>query len=538
MNQINFSPFKNLKYDVPASVVVFLVALPLCLGIALASGAPLFSGIIAGIVGGTIVASISGSSLGVSGPAAGLAVIVLTAIQDLGFEPFLLAVVIGGVIQLGLGFAKAGIIGYYFPTSVIKGMLSGIGIIIFLKQIPHAFGYDKDPEGEMNFVQPDGHNTFSELSYMLDGITPGAVVVTAVSLAILILWEQKFIKESKFMSLVQGPLVVVLAGIGLGMWFENIPSLTISQDHMVAIPVAQSVGDFVNQFTLPDFGSLGNAQIYITAITIAVVASLETLLCVEATDKLDPYKRVTPTNLELKAQGVGNIVSGFIGGLPITQVIVRSSANIQSGGRTKASAFLHGILMLIFVATIPNVLNKIPLASLAAILFLVGYKLAKPALFKEMYRKGMGQFIPFIVTILGIVFTDLLIGIGLGIAVAIFQILWKNYQVPYTFESDNLKKGGPVKIQLAENVSFLNKAGILHTLNNIPENKHVIIDGTRAKDIHPDIIEIINNFKENAKTRNITIETINLEDDHTPYPVDTFNKLIKEANEKEQISNN
>lgn len=538
MNQINFSPFKNFKYDVPASVVVFLVALPLCLGIALASGAPLFSGIIAGIVGGTIVASISGSSLGVSGPAAGLAVIVLTAIQDLGFEPFLLAVVIGGVIQLGLGFAKAGIIGYYFPTSVIKGMLSGIGIIIFLKQIPHAFGYDKDPEGEMNFVQPDGHNTFSELSYMLDGITPGAVVVTAVSLAILILWEQKFIKESKFMSLVQGPLVVVLAGIGLGMWFENIPSLTISQDHMVAIPVAQSVGDFVNQFTLPDFGSLGNAQIYITAITIAVVASLETLLCVEATDKLDPYKRVTPTNLELKAQGVGNIVSGFIGGLPITQVIVRSSANIQSGGRTKASAFLHGILMLIFVATIPNVLNKIPLASLAAILFLVGYKLAKPALFKEMYRKGMGQFIPFIVTILGIVFTDLLIGIGLGIAVAIFQILWKNYQVPYTFESDNLKKGGPVKIQLAENVSFLNKAGILHTLNNIPENKHVIIDGTRAKDIHPDIIEIIDNFKENAKTRNITIETINLEDDHTPYPVDTFNKLIKEANEKEQISNN
>lgn len=538
MNQINFSPFKNFKYDVPASVVVFLVALPLCLGIALASGAPLFSGIIAGIVGGTIVASISGSSLGVSGPAAGLAVIVLTAIQDLGFEPFLLAVVIGGVIQLGLGFAKAGIIGYYFPTSVIKGMLSGIGIIIFLKQIPHAFGYDKDPEGEMNFVQPDGHNTFSELSYMLDGITPGAVVVTAVSLAILILWEQKFIKESKFMSLVQGPLVVVLAGIGLGMWFENIPSLTISQDHMVAIPVAQSVGDFVNQFTLPDFGSLGNAQIYITAITIAVVASLETLLCVEATDKLDPYKRVTPTNLELKAQGVGNIVSGFIGGLPITQVIVRSSANIQSGGRTKASAFLHGILMLIFVATIPNVLNKIPLASLAAILFLVGYKLAKPALFKEMYRKGMGQFIPFIVTILGIVFTDLLIGIGLGIAVAIFQILWKNYQVPYTFESDNLKKGGPVKIQLAENVSFLNKAGILHTLNNIPENKHVIIDGTHAKDIHPDIIEIIDNFKENAKTRNITIETINLEDDHSPYPVDTFNKLIKEANEKEQISNN
>lgn len=529
MNHMNFSPFKNLKYDIPASIVVFLVALPLCLGIALASGAPLFSGIIAGIVGGIVVATLSGSPLGVSGPAAGLAVIVLTAIQDLGFEPFLLAVVIGGVIQLALGFAKAGIIGYYFPNSVIKGMLSGIGIIIILKQIPHAFGYDEDPEGDLDFIQPDGHNTFSELSYMLDGITPGAIVVTLVSLVILILWEQKFIKENRILSLVQGPLVVVLAGIGLSILFESMETFAISSDHMVAIPVAQSIGDFFHQFTFPDFGSFGNSQIYVTGITIAVVASLETLLCVEATDKLDPYRRVTPTNLELKAQGVGNIISGLIGGIPITQVIVRSSANIQSGGRTKASAIMHGILMLIFVASIPNILNKIPLASLAAILFLVGYKLAKPVLFRDMYRKGWGQFIPFVVTIIGIVFTDLLIGIGLGMVVAIMQILWKNYQFPYTFEGKEIRDGGPVRINLAENVSFLNKASIMNTLSHVPDDKHVIIDGTRTKDIHPDILEIIDDFKANAETRNITVETINVSDVKMPNQVSEFQKAIRES---------
>lgn len=535
MNNMNFSPFKNLKHDLPASIVVFLVALPLCLGIALASGAPLFSGIIAGIIGGIVVAALSGSPLGVSGPAAGLAVIVLTAIQDLGFEPFLLAVVIGGAIQLALGFAKAGIIGYYFPTSVIKGMLSGIGIIIILKQIPHGFGYDADPEGDMNFIQPDGHNTFSELSYMLDGITPGALLVCAISLAILILWEQNFIKNHKILGMVQGPLLVVLAGIGLSVWFDYLPPLAISEDHMVSIPVAQSVGDFFGQFSMPDWGSFANPQIYVIAFTIAIVASLETLLCVEATDKLDPYKRVTPTNRELKAQGVGNIISGLIGGIPITQVIVRSSANIQSGGRTKASAFLHGILMLIFVIAIPNVLNKIPLASLAAILFLVGYKLAKPAMFKEMYRKGWSQFIPFMVTIVGIVFTDLLIGITMGMVVAIFQILWKNYQVPYTFESDKMKSGGPVKIQLAENVSFLNKAGILNTLNTIPDNKHVIIDGSRSTDIHPDIIEIIEDFKANALTRNITVESINVAGTKMENPVGEFERVLKEVNGQETM---
>jgi len=376
---------KNLKYDLPASLVVFLVAVPLCLGIALASGAPLFSGIIAGIVGGIVVGSLSGSQLGVSGPAAGLAVIVLTAIQELGaFEIFLMAVVIGGVFQMLLGFAKAGIIGYYFPSSVIKGMLSGIGIIIILKQIPHAFGYDKDYEGSLSFAQPDGHNTFSELFYMFEAISPGALIITTLSLLVLILWEQPFMKKIKLFQIVQGPLVVVAGGIFLNLIFQNMPALALNGEQVVSLPVPESIVGFFGQFTFPDFSSITNPAVWVTGATIAVVASLETLLCLEATDKMDPYKRVAPANRELQAQGVGNILSGLIGGLPITQVIVRSSTNIQSGGRTKMSAIFHGVIMLASAMAIPFVLNLIPLASLAAILFLVGYKLAKPALFKEM----------------------------------------------------------------------------------------------------------------------------------------------------------
>jgi MFS superfamily sulfate permease-like transporter len=499
--------FSNLKYDLPASLVVFLVALPLCLGIALASGAPLFSGIIAGIVGGVLVSLLSGSPLGVSGPAAGLAVIVLTSIQELGaFEIFLFAVVVAGAIQLILGLLKAGVIGYYFPSSVIKGMLSGIGIIIILKQIPHILGYDKDPEGDFAFFQRDGHTTFSDLGYMLDYISPGVVIVSLVSMAILLFWERPFMKDIQLFKMIPGPLVAVLAGIGLNIAFLSTEAFNISADHLVSIPVADSLSGFFSQFTFPDWSQWNNPQIYVIAVTIAVVASLETLLCVEATDKLDPQKRVTPTNRELIAQGAGNMISGLIGGLPVTQVIVRSSANIQSGGKSKASAFFHGILLLVCAMAIPRLLNMIPLASLAAILLVVGYKLAKPALFKEMYAKGITQFIPFIVTILGIVFTDLLIGIGLGLSVGIIQILWNNYKMPYHFNPDEYVNGTPVKIQLSESVSFLNKASILHTLNMLPDGAHVIIDGSQTKTIHPDVLEIIDDFKENAKTRDITVE--------------------------------
>ncbi|MTI32162.1 SulP family inorganic anion transporter [Xanthovirga aplysinae] len=521
--------FENIKHDFPASIVVFLVAMPLCLGIALASGAPLFSGIIAGIVGGIIVGLLSGSALGVSGPAAGLAVIVLSSIQELGaFDIFLFAVVLAGAMQLIMGLLKAGVIAYYFPSSVIKGMLSGIGVIIILKQIPHAFGYDKSSGEGFSFVQVDGQSTFSELINMLNFINPAALIIALISIAILILWEQPFIKRMAASKLIQGPLVVVILGIGLNMFFQNLGMWTLKENQVVNIPVAESLGGFFGQFTFPDFSQWANPQIYVIAITIAVVASLETLLCVEATDKLDPQKRVTPTNRELIAQGVGNMVSGFIGGLPITQVIVRSSANIQSGGKTKASAFFHGVLLLVCALSIPKILNLIPLASLAAILLVVGYKLAKPALVKEMYRLGRSQFVPFMVTVLGIVFTNLLLGIFLGLVIAIFHILWNNFKTPYHFDSDLYVKGKPVEITLAEDVSFLNKASILRTLNQLPDDTYVIIDASKTKSIHPDVLEIIEDFKENAKTRDITIEILGLKLSKKQDPVKQFGRVVLE----------
>ena len=501
--------FGSLKQDFPASIIVFLVAVPLCLGIALASGAPLFSGIIAGIVGGIIVGSLSGSPLGVSGPAAGLAVIVLTAIDQLGaFEIFLLAVVIGGVFQVILGFLQAGVIGYYFPSSVINGMLSGIGIIIFLKQIPHAFGYDKDYEGSLAFNNPDGQNTFTELGNMLNYISPGAIIITALSLGILILWEQGFMKKIKVFQLVQGPLVVVALGIILNLAFRN-TSYALNTEQIVSIPVAGSFMEFVGLFTFPDFSHIGNPQVWITGITIAVVASLETLLCLEATDKLDPQKRVSPANLELKAQGVGNLVSGLIGGLPVTQVIVRSSVNIQSGGQTKMSAILHGFILLFCAMLIPAVLNLIPLASLAAILFLVGYKLARPSKFKKMFNLGWSSFIPFIATILGIVFTDLLIGIGIGLAVAIVYLLHNNYKVPFHFElEDHTNPNSEIRLALSEEVSFLNKANIQRALATIPDGSKVIIDASKSIHIDPDVLEIIEEFAIHAKTADIQLKVI------------------------------
>lgn len=495
--------FSELGADFPAGLVVFLVAVPLCLGIALASGAPLFSGIIAGIVGGTVVTLLSGSSLGVSGPAAGLAVIVLTAVQTLGYETFLMAVVIAGIIQVVLGFAKAGVIGYFFPSSVIKGMLSGIGIIIILKQIPHAFGYDKDPEGEMSFQQPDGETTFSALSEMLGYITPGALFISLLSLAILILWERPFFKKGKIFAIVQGPLVVVAMGIVLQLVLSA-TDWAISQDHLVTLPVATSWSEFTGLFTLPDFSQWNTPAVWVTAITLAIVASLETLLSVEATDKLDPYKRLTPTNQELKAQGIGNIVSGLLGGLPITQVIVRSSANIQSGGKTKAAAFIHGIMLIVSVLLFPRVLNMIPLASLAAVLVMVGYKLSKPSLFKEMYKSGWMQFIPFVVTIIAILLTDLLVGITVGMAVAVFYILLNNYKTPY-FVGDQPLEDGWIHLKLSEDVSFLNKASVMLSLKKIPANSRLLIDATETIHIDYDVKEILQDFKANAAFNNIEL---------------------------------
>lgn len=503
--------FSQLKSDIPASIVVFFVALPLCLGIALASGAPLFSGLIAGIIGGTIVGALSGSPLGVSGPAAGLAVIVLGAIATLGsFEDFLLAVVIAGIIQIILGFLKAGVIGYFFPSSVIKGMLTGIGIIIILKQIPHIFGYDASPEGDFAFKQVDGENTFSELIAMLDYITPGAIIVSIGSLAILLLWDNYLSKKSKVFKIVQGPLVAVAFGIVYQLITSGSNSaLALNSSQLVSVPVPDSAASFFGQFSLPNFAAIGNPEIWIIAITIAIVASLETLLCVEATDKLDPRKRVTPTNKELYAQGVGNMISGFIGGLPITQVIVRSSANIQSGGKTKMSAILHGLCLLTAVILVPNVLNLIPLAVLASILIIVGYKLAKPALFRQMYALGKKQFLPFTVTVLGIVFTDLLKGIAFGLIVGIVVILIKSYQNSHFLHKEGDDSiDGKIKMTLAEEVTFFNKGAILKELDKLPHDSYLELDVRKTRYLDNDIIEILEDFSIKAKNRNITIKIV------------------------------
>lgn len=524
---MDYSPLRNFKYDVPSAVVVFLVALPLCLGIALASGAPLFSGLIAGIVGGLIVAPLSGSPLGVSGPAAGLAVIVYGAIEELGAYPtFLAAVVVAGITQMILGALRAGVIGYYFPSSVIKGMLSGIGIIIFLKQIPHAVGYDADPEGDMSFIQQDGHNTFSELKWMLDSLNPTAALIAALGLAVLILWERPFMKKLSFTTIIQGPLVTVVMGILIATYSSTIEGWMLSADHLVAIPVTEGLDGFMSQFTTPDMTAFANPAIYTIGITMAVVASLETLLCVEATDKLDPFKRVTPTNKELWAQGAGNVVSGLIGGLPITQVIVRSSANIQSGGRTKASAFIHGALLLICAYAIPKVLNMIPLAALAAILLIVGWKLAKPALFIAMWKKGQSEFIPFTVTVAGIVLTDLLTGIALGLVVAIVYILWDNFKLPYKFDIKNYKAGEPIRIEFSESVSFLNKASIQRTLNTLPDGARVVLDARNSLRIHPDVVEIVEEFQVNASTRDINVECLGFDATVSETPVEDFDEHV------------
>lgn len=507
MNKSIFSHFKN---DFPASIVVFFVALPLCLGIALASGAPLFSGLIAGIVGGIVVGSISGSKTGVSGPAAGLAAIVLSAIGSLGsYENFLVAVVLGGIIQLLFGVLKAGVIGYYFPSSVIKGMLTGIGIIIILKQIPNFFGYDEESAWDLEFFEIDGGNTFSELFSMLGNIHPGAALIGIISLVLLILWDNILSKKAKIFQLIQGPFVVVVLGIIFFLLTKENEFLSIEAKHMVSVPIPENANSFLNQFSFPNFSVISKYEVWVVAFTIALVASLETLLSVEASDKIDPNKNVTPTNRELLAQGTGNIISGLIGGLPITQVIVRSSANIQSGSRTKLSTIMHGLLLLISVMAIPNLLNMIPLSVLAAVLLVVGYKLAKPTLFKKMYQLGWKQYIPFTVTILGIVFIDLLYGIGLGLAVGIVVILIKSYQNSHFLHIED-KSNGKIKIKmtLAEEVTFFNKGAILKELDSLQNDTFLEIDLTNTRFLDHDIIEILENFIITSKDKNIEIKLV------------------------------
>lgn len=508
-----------------SGLVVFLVALPLCLGIALASGAPPLSGVIAGIIGGIVVGAISNSNISVSGPAAGLTAIVLTAITDLGaFELFLCAGIIAGVLQLILGFVRAGSISNYFPNNVIEGMLAGIGIIIVLKQIPHAIGFDNDNmSSETLFNNGFNPNYFNDL---FGSIHPGAVLVTLVSIAILLTWDK--VPALKKLKMLPGALVAVVVGILLNQLFiMSGSSLAISSQHLVSLPVPTSMDDFKNLITTPSLSGFANPQVWIVGATIAVVASIETLLCIEASDRLDVKRRITDTNLELKAQGIGNLASSLIGGLPMTSVVVRSSANANAGATSKASTIIHGILLLVCVLTIPFILNMIPLATLAAVLILVGYKLAKPATFKHFWHNGKYQFIPFIATVLAVVFTDLLKGVGIGLVISVFYILQGNMKRAYYLSREQLNETDEFTIKLAEEVSFLNKAAIKKTLKNVKPGSKVTIDARSTSYITTDVLEMIQDFANvRAKEENINVELIGFKTSYRDYEIDEESHII------------
>jgi MFS superfamily sulfate permease-like transporter len=496
-----------ISFDFPASVVVFLVALPLCLGIALASGAPLFSGLIAGIAGGIIVGSLSGSPLSVSGPAAGLATIVFGAIQVLGFEAFLVSVVLAGIFQIILGFAKAGSIGHFFPVSVLKGMLASIGLILILKQIPHAVGYDVDYEGDLSFFQDDGQNTFSEILEAWNFLTPGAIIVSVISLVILLTWNSKPLQRYKFFQTIPGALIVVVVGALLNILFQtSFPDLVITDKHLVSVPTLSDGESVLSLFTFPDFSQIFSLKVFTVALTITAVASIETLLNIEACDKLDPYRRITPLNQELKAQGIANTISGLLGGLPITSVVVRSSANIQAGAKTKSSAITHGVILLLAVSLIPTFLTLIPLSALAGILIFVGYKLTSPALYKAMYQKGNDQFFPFVVTVIAVVFSNLLLGVFIGILVAVFFILRTNFQESILV----VNEGNNYLLKLTKDVSFLSKATLREAFNNMPANATVTIDGSKSQFVDSDIKETIADFIESSKKKNIQVDLKNI----------------------------
>ncbi len=508
------SIFSNVRGDLASGLVVFLVALPLCLGIALASGAPLFSGIVSGVIGGVVVGILSNSSLSVTGPAAGLTAIVLTAITDLGgFDIFLVAVILAGLIQIALGFLKAGSFSNYFPTSVIEGMLAAIGIIIILKQIPHAFGHDIDNEGDFFYIEKSGHSTFDTLIESINYIHTGALLIALLSLAILILWEK--VPALRNIKVIPGALVVVVVvSILLNEFFIQSGSnlAIVTQNHLVSLP---SFGEIQKGFALPNFAELANEKVWIVAVTIAVVASIETLLCIEATDKLDPFKRFTDTNRELKAQGIGNILSGLLGGLPMTSVVVRSSANINSGGRTKLATIFHGVLLFTFALSIPFILNKIPLAALAAVLLMVGYKLAKPSVFVHLWKNGYSQFIPFIITVIAVVRIDLLKGVGIGLAVSIIFILYQNLKIAYSFKKESFHDGDIITIKLAQEVSFLNKAAIKTTLGQIPHGSKLVIDASHTKYIDFDVVELIKDFRNvTVKDKDITLTLIGFKEQY------------------------
>lgn len=495
---------QHAKDDLPAGLVVFLVALPLCLGIALASGAPLFSGLIAGIIGGLVVSWLSGSQLSVSGPAAGLTVIVFNAIESLGsFQGLLLAVVLAGILQLLFGYLRAGIIGAFFPAAVIKGMLAAIGLILIIKQIPHATGYDASYEGDESYMMETAGSSFDELLTALNALSLGSTIISVVSLVILIAWDTQWFKKNRYLQLFPAPLVAVIFGVSFnGLASLYAPEFSVNAKHLVSLPVFSQISDVLGSLSFPDFNYLTNPATYKVAITLAIIASLETLLSLEATDKLDPLKRLAPTNRELKAQGMGNIISGLLGGLPITAVIVRSAANINAGGKTSLSCFVHGLFLIVSVLFFARYLNYIPLSCLSAILLHTGYKLAKPALFKEYYQKGMSQFLPFVITIIAILITDLLVGIAIGLAIGLVFVMRANYHAAITLTQN----GEHYVLEFHKDVSFLNKALLRKFILHIQSNSTVVIDATKAKFIDHDILETVDDFITTAPDDDIRIE--------------------------------
>jgi carbonic anhydrase/SulP family sulfate permease len=507
---------ETLGRDLVASVVVFLVALPLCLGIALASGAPLFAGIVAGVVGGIVVGALSGSQTSVSGPAAGLTAVVLAQITALGsYEAFLFAVALAGVMQMGLGLARAGALSAFVPSSVIKGLLAAIGVILILKQIPHVFGHDTDPEGEMRFEQPDRENTFSALFEVVGDLHMGAALIGMLSLALLVLWSRwKRLADSS----VPAPLAVVVLGLVLGAVLESVGGRwAVGGNHLVQVPVVASAADALGLLRFPDFSQWSNAAVYTSALTIAIVASLESLLNLEAVDRLDPQQRSSPPNRELLAQGAGNLVSGLIGGIPVTAVIIRGSVNIHAGAKTKVSAIVHGVLLLVAVLALPTALNRIPLSCLAAILLVTGVRLASPKLIRQMWKSGRDQFLPFAVTVLAIVFTDLLIGLGIGMAVALGFILNRQFSRPFRRIDEKHLLGDVLTVELPDQVSFLNQTALERVLEEIPRGRHVVLDARRTEYIDPDALALIREYRDvRAPARGIELALVGFHDEYEP----------------------
>lgn len=531
---MNFSA-KNLKTDLPSGLVVFLVALPLCLGISLASGAPFFSGLISGIIGGVVIGTLSSSKLSVSGPAAGLAALVLAAITNIGaFDLFLCAVLIAGILQMLMGLARLGGIANYFPSSVIKGMLTSIGILIIAKQIPHAVGYDKDEKGNLTEIVPFGDGDWHELLKPLQHIDMGVLLICIVSIIIMLIWDRPFIKNR--VKFIPGALVAVAVSILINEIFKATQSsLIVGPDHLVQIKAAKNPSDFFSFFTLPDFNGFLNSKVIVTGVMIAIIATLESLLCIEAIDNLDPERKVTNTNRELLAQGIGNSISGLIGGLPITSVIVRSSANLHAGAKSKVSTIFHGLLLLVCVISIPTILNLIPLSSLAAILLLTGYKLCKFSVFSAMLKNGKYQYIPFFVTVAVIIGIDLLglykplkgegllVGVVAGLIAAFGAILHGNLKNSYFFHKDKYKDGDIIKIRLSEEVSFLNKASIRGTLDDMPANSTVVIDASNTDYIDFDVLELIKEFRDiKAPLKNIDCKLVGFKEQ---YQIDDQNNV-------------